>query len=89
MQPSKSNGKGFLIGNVCILLAAIFWGMNISVTKALIPEWMNAEGISAVRLIGGCVLFWIVSLFMKRERIASHDWLRLILGGAIGLLAFI
>ena len=85
----NNNAKGFIAGNVCILLAAIFWGMNISVTKALIPEWMNAQGISAVRLVGGCVLFWIVSLFMRCERIARQDWLNLILGGAIGLFAFI
>lgn len=88
LQP-KSNAKGFIIGNACILLAAIFWGMNISVTKALIPDWMNAQGISAVRLVGGCALFWIVSLFMKCERIERQDWLKIVLGGAIGLFAFI
>ncbi len=89
MLQSKSNAKGFIIGNVCILLAAIFWGMNISVTKALIPDWMNAQGVSAVRLVGGCALFWIVSIFMKCERIERQDWLKIVLGGAIGLFAFI
>ncbi|MBD5224632.1 MAG: EamA family transporter [Bacteroidales bacterium] len=88
LQP-KSNVRGFLIGNACILLAAIFWGVNISVTKALIPDWMNAQGVSVVRLVGGCALFWIVSLFMKCERIARQDWLKIVLGGAIGLFAFI
>lgn len=86
----KNNGNaGFLIGNGCILLAAIFWGVNVSVTKALIPEWMTSEGITVVRLIGGCVLFWIASLFVKCSPIARQDWLKLILGGGIGLFAFI
>lgn len=88
-SPSHSGGAGFLIGNGCILLATIFWGVNVSVTKALIPDWMTSEGISAVRLIGGCLLFWAASLFMKCGRIARHDWLRLILGGGVGLFAFI
>ncbi|MCM1517354.1 MAG: DMT family transporter [Pseudoflavonifractor sp.] len=86
----KNNGNaGFMIGNACILLAAIFWGVNVSVTKALIPEWMTSEGITVVRLIGGCALFWIASLFVKCAAIARQDWLKLILGGGIGLFAFI
>lgn len=86
---STSGAGGFLLGNACILLATVFWGVNVSVTKALIPEWMTSEGVTAVRLIGGCILFWIASMFVKCERIARHDWLKLVLGGAIGLFAFI
>lgn len=85
----KSDKAMFLLGNGCILLAAIFWGVNVSVTKALIPEWMTSNGITAVRLIGGCVLFWIVSLFLKTQKIDHQDWLKLIVGGVIGLFGFI
>jgi len=84
-----SGRSNFLLGNVCILLAAIFWGVNVSFTKALIPEWMSSEGVTAVRLIGGCALFWLASLFVKCERIARQDWLRLVLGGVVGLFGFI
>lgn len=81
--------KRFFLGNACILLAEIFWGVNVAVTKALIPEWMSANSISAVRLIGGFCLFWMASLFAKCEPIDKEDWLRLVCGGAIGLFAFI
>ncbi|MCM1293861.1 MAG: DMT family transporter [Bacteroides sp.] len=87
-SPDK-NPHSALLGNGCILLAAIFWGLNVSVTKALIPEWMTANGISAVRLIGGCILFWLVSLFVKTQKIARHDWVKIIVGGVIGLFGFI
>lgn len=85
----KKNVSGALVGNACILIATIFWGMNVAVTKALIPEWMTADGITAVRLIGGAALMWIVSLFVKDKPIEHHDWIKLFLGGAIGLFAFI
>lgn len=85
----KSKGSVALVGNLCILIATIFWGMNVSFTKALIPDWMTANGIIVVRLIGGCILMWIASLFLKCDKIARHDWLKLVLGGAIGLFAFI
>ena len=81
--------KGFWIGNLCILLAVIFWGVNVSVTKALIPEWMTAYGIIIVRLVGGAILMWLTSLFIKCAAIQKQDWLKLILGGAIGLFLFI
>lgn len=90
MNQTNDNQKSkFLLGNGCILLASIFWGVNVSVTKALIPEWMTSNGISAVRLIGGCVLFWIASLFLKTEKIDRQDWVKLIVGGVVGLFGFI
>ncbi|MCM1347833.1 MAG: DMT family transporter [Firmicutes bacterium] len=78
-----------LLGNGCILLAAIFWGLNVSVTKALIPDWMTANGIAVTRVVGGCILFWLTSLFIKCEKIQSHDWVKLIFGGLVGLFGFI
>lgn len=89
MTPKFHLDGGFLFGNACIMLATIFWGINVAVTKALIPDWMTAEGISVVRLVGGCILFWIASLFLKCESIEKGDWLRIFLGGSIGLFAFI
>ncbi|MCM1369693.1 MAG: DMT family transporter [Candidatus Amulumruptor caecigallinarius] len=79
----------FILGNICMLIAALFWGLNVPITKVLIPDWMTGTGISAVRLIGGCVLFWLVSLFVKKSRIDKSDWWRIILGGVVGLFGFI
>lgn len=86
---SPDKHKGFIMGNLCMLVAAIFWGINVSVTKALIPEWMTADGVTAVRLVGGAALFWLVASFMKREKIQRGDWWRLIVGGIVGLFGFI
>ncbi len=85
---SPSTGR-FLVGNACILVATMFWGINVSFTKALIPQWMTSDSISAVRLIGGCVLFWIASLFIKNSHIDRQDWRNLLLGGFVGLFGFI
>ena len=87
---SIANKKGFLIGNLCILIAEIFWGVNVSVTKDLFhPMMATPFGIIIVRLIGGAFLMWITSLFIKCAKIQKDDWLKLILGGAIGLFLFI
>lgn len=88
-NPDKSNIGRFLGGNACILVASIFWGINVAFTKALIPDWMTSEAISAVRLIGGCVLFWLVSLAVKTQPIARGDWKKIVPAGVIGLFGFI
>lgn len=82
-------GSAFLTGNLCILIASIFWGLNVPITKVLIPEWMTGNGVSAVRIIGGCLLFWLVSMFLKTKSIDRSDWGKIIFGGAIGLFGFI
>lgn len=85
---STDAGK-ILAGNAGILIATIFWGVNIPVTKALIPDWMTSEGITAVRLIGGCALMWAASLFVHCDKIARGDWKKLVLGGVVGLFGFL
>lgn len=86
----KSSGFGAIIGNLCMLFAAIFWGVNVSTTKGLLaPDWMSSNGIIAVRLVGGCILMWIVSLFIKHQPVQKGDWVNFGLGGCIGLFLFI
>ena len=89
MIQQKTDTALFLKGNLFILIATIFFGVNIPVVKLLIPHWMSAMDVSAFRLFGGCVLFWLASLFVRTEPIAKKDWLSLILGGAVGLFSFI
>lgn len=79
----------FITGSLFILIATIFWGVNIPVVKALVPHWMTANAITVCRLLGGAALFWIASIFTKTQKIASDDWWRLIVGGGIGLFCFI
>lgn len=88
-EDTKPAAKNFLLGNGCMLLATIFWGVNIPFTKALIPEWMTSQGVSAVRLVGGCILFWLASIFIKCEPIRRGDWIKVALGGLVGLFLFI
>lgn len=85
----QKSAASFLFGNACMLLAVIFWGVNIPVTKALIPQWLSADALIIVRLIGGCLLFWLTSIFIKCERIEKTDWIKIVPGGMIGLFAFI
>lgn len=85
----RPRSAGELIkGNLLIMLSTIFFGVNIPVAKLLIPEWMSSVDLTLFRLGGGCILMWLASLFVKTERISRHDYLRIFLGGALGLFCF-
>lgn len=74
-----------------MIFASLFWGLNVTVTKALyVPDhWMTPDSIVVVRLVGGAILFWLASAFLKCESIEKEDWLKVVLGGFIGLFGFI
>lgn len=87
-EAPERSASSILWGNFFIFLATVFFGVNIPVVKILIPEWMTSMDVTVFRLGGGCVLIWIASLFLKPDRIARHDYLRVFLGGAVGLFLF-
>ena len=89
LPDNKNTTSRMLKGNLLILIATIFFGLDIPVVKFLNPEWLTSNDITIFRLGGGCLLFWIASLFVHPDRIERHDFPRILLGGGIGLFAFI
>lgn len=89
MDDKKSDVRRMVLGNLCILVATIFFGINLPVIKVLIEKSCTSFDITAWRMVGGCILFWIASIFVKREKIQKQDWLQILLGGGIGLFLFI
>lgn len=88
MKHSKSMEK-ILVGNGAIMLATIFWGVNYAFTQALIPTWMTANDVSAVRLVGGAVLFWLASMFVHCEKLDRDSLVRTLFAGMVGLFGCI
>lgn len=84
--PAKSDApakSGALHGNLLILGATLFFGVNIPVVKFLNPEWLTSNDITLFRLGGGCILFWLASLLTRGDnRIARADFPRILAGGA-------
>lgn len=87
---SKPDVRRMVLGNLSILVATIFFGINLPIIKELLHDKdCTSLDVTAWRMIGGCVLFWIASIFVKTEKIQKSDWLTIILGGGIGLFLFI
>lgn len=72
--------------------ATIIYGINHTIAKGVMPTYVKPFGFIFIRVTGAAILFWGISLFGPKEKIAHKDWLRVlvcaILGMVINMLAF-
>ncbi len=62
--------------------ASAIYGVNHTIAKGLMPLYIEPFGFILLRVTGAAMLFWIISLFAPKEKIATSDWPR-ILGCAV------
>ncbi len=80
------------LGFLAAFGATLIYGVTHTVAKNVMPVYIGPYAFILVRVIGASILFWIVSLFIKTEKIDKKDWPRIILcsflGMVINMLAF-
>jgi drug/metabolite transporter (DMT)-like permease len=68
-------------GHLAALTVYIIFGINPNCSKAVVPEYVSPEVFTALRMLFGTVVFWILSLLTPYERIEKRDrWLILVSG---------
>lgn len=72
-----------LWGNLLALTAAICWGLNEPANKVIIPDWISASGVALSRIFGATIIVWLISLFVKSEKIQRSDRKLLIWAGVM------
>jgi drug/metabolite transporter (DMT)-like permease len=63
--------------HLSLLAANIIYGVNYSVAKAIMPDYIKPLALVSVRSFFAAGLFWITSLFMPKERVSRKDLLYL------------
>ena len=76
-----------LKGHAAMLGANVCWGLMSPVAKLVFASGVIAPIIMVdFRIAGAALLFWITSLFTRREHVPALDKLRLFGAGMIGIL---
>lgn len=65
--------------------ATAIYGLNHTVAKVVMPDYVGAFGFIFIRTAGATLLFWLLSLFLKSEKIEGVDYLRLFLAALMGM----
>lgn len=72
--------------------ASTIYGINHTVAKGLMPIYIEPYGFILLRVLGAAFLFWIISFWGPKEKIATSDWPRLlgctVFGMVINMLLF-
>lgn len=72
--------------------ASAIYGINHTVAKGLMPFYIEPFGFILLRVGGAAILFWLLSLWGPKEKVAISDWPRIvgctIFGMVINMLLF-
>jgi drug/metabolite transporter (DMT)-like permease len=72
--------------------ASAIYGVNHTVAKGLMPIYIEPFGFILLRVAGAAIIFWIISIWAPKEKIATSDWPRIIgctiFGMVINMLLF-
>jgi drug/metabolite transporter (DMT)-like permease len=64
--------------HLSLLAANIIYGVNYSIAKAVMPDYIKPLALVSLRSILAAALFWITSLFMPKETVSRKDLLYLL-----------
>ncbi|WP_340077064.1 DMT family transporter [Leptobacterium sp. I13] len=65
--------------------AAIIYGLTHTIAKSVIPHYVQPFGFILLRVLGAGILFWLISFWGPKEKIATSDWLRILACSLFGM----
>jgi drug/metabolite transporter (DMT)-like permease len=73
-------------------IVSLIYGVTFSIAKDVMPLYIQPFGFIVLRVLGATLLFWLISLFTPKEKIAPSDYLRItaaaFFGVAFNMLTF-
>lgn len=80
------DNKKALTAHLCLFFSGAFWGLMAPIGKDAMMHGITGIDMVTFRVCGACLLFWITSLFVKKETVASKDLVKLFFAGILGLV---
>jgi drug/metabolite transporter (DMT)-like permease len=73
------------LAHLCLFGANLIYSINYSIAKDVLGSHIQSSGFILLRAVCAMVLYWLTSLFMRYEKIAKEDRLRLFFCGVFGV----
>ena len=64
---------------------SIVYGATFTLAKDVMPNYVQPYGLILIRVLGATVLFWLVSLFLSKEKIDKKDFPRIVVAAFFGV----
>lgn len=82
----SSNSRRPLIAHLSMFAACAIWGLMAPIGKDAMTHGLDGVTMVSMRILGGCLLFWLASLFTKHEHVPLRDKLMFAGAGLFGLV---
>ena len=82
----KRDDNKALIAHLSMFGACAGWGLMAPIGKDAMTHGFDGLTLVTFRVVGACLLFWIASLFAKKEHVPRHDKLMFIGAALFGLI---
>jgi drug/metabolite transporter (DMT)-like permease len=70
---------------IAAFIVAIIYGVNYTIAKDVMPTYIKPFGFIVLRVLGATILFWVLGLFMRKQKIERSDFLRIFLAAVFGV----
>ena len=77
--------RGLILAHLALLGVNLLYGANHVLAKGIMPDMIKPNAFIFLRVLGATVLFWIVKLFVKSEKIEKKDWIKIVGAGFFGV----
>ena len=74
-----------LKAHLSLFSAQVIYALNYSIAKGLMPDHIKPLGLVMLRISGALLLFWILSLFSKKEKVDNTDLKKMMLLALFGV----
>lgn len=82
----KSENNKTLIAHLSMFGACAGWGLMAPIGKDAMTHGFDGITLVTFRVVGACLLFWLASLFAKKEQVPMKDKLMFIGAAVFGLV---
>jgi drug/metabolite transporter (DMT)-like permease len=70
---------------IAVSIATIIYGVNYTIAKDVMPTYVKPYAFILLRVSGATVIFWILSLFIKPQKIEKQDYKKIALASFFGI----
>ena len=81
----NADTKRLVIAHLCMAGACTCWGLMAPFGKDAMTHGLDGIDLATMRIVGGAILFWLTSFFVKKEKVPNRDKFRLAGAGLFGL----
>ncbi|MGB2458142.1 MAG: EamA family transporter, partial [Flavobacteriales bacterium] len=74
-----------LFAHLALFAANLIYGINYTVAKEVMPDYIEPLGFILVRVTGAVVLFWLCYALFYYEKVKKVDLLKLAVCGLFGV----